>query len=73
MTLRSCCIIHVLAPLLLSACVAEQVARDASVSHDSAAVLIVENTAPVWTSGHGWRLDTVPQLSIGVVEGPLAT
>lgn len=33
--------------------------------HDSAGVAIVENTAPAWRPGGGWRIDPEPELVLG--------
>ena len=38
---------------------------------DSAGVLIVETTSPVWPPGTGWRLATEPTLTIGDESGDL--
>jgi len=38
---------------------------------DSAGVLIVESTSPVWPPGTGWRLATEPTLTIGDESGDL--
>jgi len=40
-----------------------------SVSRDSAGIRIIESRAPLWRAGSAWRLDPVPALSIGSVEG----
>ena len=40
---------------------------------DSAGVRIVENRAPAWTAGTGWRLADSPHLDLGALEGPAAT
>ncbi|MEW5927216.1 MAG: 6-bladed beta-propeller [Gemmatimonadota bacterium] len=40
------------------------------VVRDSAGVRIVENSAPAWKEGQGWRLSAEPALDIGMVEGP---
>jgi hypothetical protein len=37
---------------------------------DSAGVRIVENGAPAWKEGEGWRLAAEPALDIGMVDGP---
>ncbi|MGI9038328.1 MAG: hypothetical protein ACR2GQ_05660 [Gemmatimonadota bacterium] len=37
---------------------------------DSAGVTIVENHAPAWGPGDGWRLDTLPEVTIGAIDGP---
>ena len=36
---------------------------------DSAGITIIENTAPRWAEGEGWRVAAEPLLDIGVVEG----
>jgi hypothetical protein len=40
------------------------------VVRDSAGVRIVENAAPAWGEGEGWRLSAEPALDIGMVDGP---
>ena len=40
------------------------------VVRDSSGITIVENTAPVWPEGHGWRVAQESSLTIGVLEGP---
>ena len=40
------------------------------VVRDSAGVKIVENSAPSWKEGQGWRLSAEPALDIGMVDGP---
>jgi hypothetical protein len=40
------------------------------VVRDSAGVKIVENSAPAWKEGQGWRLSAEPALDIGMVDGP---
>lgn len=39
---------------------------------DSAGVTIVENHAPAWGPGEGWRLGPEPELTIGMLDGPPA-
>lgn len=39
-----------------------------SATADSAGVAIVTSTAPQWTAGSGWRVDTTPSLSIGEAD-----
>jgi hypothetical protein len=36
---------------------------------DSAGITIVENTAPLWGAGQGWRLSVAPVTEIGMLEG----
>jgi hypothetical protein len=36
---------------------------------DSAGITIVQNTAPRWAEGEGWRIADEPALDIGVVDG----
>ena len=36
---------------------------------DSAGIAIVENSAPLWAEGEGWKLSELPVLDIGVMEG----
>ncbi len=40
------------------------------VVRDSAGVRIVENSAPAWSEGSGWRLSAEPTLEIGMLDGP---
>ncbi|HEV2735173.1 MAG TPA: hypothetical protein VGV85_10055, partial [Longimicrobiaceae bacterium] len=40
------------------------------VVRDSAGVKIVENSAPAWGEGQGWRLAAEPALDIGMLDGP---
>jgi hypothetical protein len=40
------------------------------VVRDSAGVQIVENGAPAWKQGRGWRLSAEPALDIGMLDGP---
>ncbi len=40
------------------------------VVRDSAGVRIVENGAPAWGEGGGWRLSAEPVLDIGMLDGP---
>jgi hypothetical protein len=40
------------------------------VVRDSAGVRIVENSAPAWKEGEGWRLAAEPALDIGMLDGP---
>jgi hypothetical protein len=40
------------------------------VVRDSAGVRIVENAAPAWKEGEGWRLAAEPALDVGMVDGP---
>ncbi len=54
---------------LLAACGGD--ARAAGpVVRDSAGVKIVENSAPAWKEGEGWRLAAEPALDIGMLDGP---
>ncbi len=43
--------------------------RSTATVRDSAGIRIVENSGPLWPAGGGWRLDSVPALAIGVVQG----
>lgn len=43
---------------------------DGAVVRDSAGITIVENSAPAWAEGEGWRVTTDPLVSIGRVDGP---
>lgn len=50
---------------ILAAACADVGARQTATITDSAGVSIVESREPVWESGQGWRLDTVPAVRIG--------
>jgi hypothetical protein len=39
---------------------------------DSAGIEIVQSSAPAWSEGEAWQIDSVPLLSIGQVEGESA-
>jgi hypothetical protein len=41
------------------------------ISRDSAGIAIIENTAPQWGQGEGWRIEPEPILRIGAVDGPV--
>jgi len=56
--------------LLISGCASEN-ARTGPIVRDSAGVTIVENAAPRWADGEGWRLSPEPTLDIGVMDGEL--
>lgn len=45
-------------------------ASAAPVVRDSAGIMIVENTAPLWREGQGWRISDGPVLEIGMLDGP---
>jgi hypothetical protein len=49
-----------------SATAAEPVVRD------SAGITIVENHAPRWAEGEGWRVSAEPAVEIGMIDGPAA-
>jgi len=59
----------VLAPLALSACDRGATRASGPTLRDSAGIQIVENTAPQWPEGGGWRLAAQPLVEIGVLEG----
>ena len=59
----------VLAPLALSACDRGATRASGPTLRDSAGIQIVENTAPQWPEGRGWRLAAQPLVEIGVLEG----
>jgi hypothetical protein len=42
------------------------------VVRDSAGITIVENQAPRWRDGEGWRVSAEPVLEIGMIDGPEA-
>ena len=50
---------------MFAAACADVGARQTATITDSAGVSIVESHEPVWESGQGWRLDTVPAVRIG--------
>ena len=54
-----------------SACSAEEGRTRAleAVVRDSAGIEIVESPTPLWEEGEGWRVDSVPTLQIGLLEG----
>ncbi|MEP6590251.1 MAG: hypothetical protein ABJC19_03620 [Gemmatimonadota bacterium] len=58
----------VCAVLVLASCGGSRT-PDGRVERDSAGVTLVTSTVPAWQAGHGWRLDTTPQLSIGEATG----
>lgn len=39
------------------------------VVRDSAGIRIVQNAAPAWKTGQGWRVEAEPQVDVGVAEG----
>jgi hypothetical protein len=53
----------------LAACGGEGAGPSGAVIRDSAGIHIVENTAPLWAEGEGWKLSEKPVLSIGELEG----
>ncbi len=55
--------------LTLGACATDESRPDSPLVRDSAGVQIVENAAPRWPEGEGWRLSDRPILEIGVLEG----
>jgi hypothetical protein len=67
-------------PLLASAAISIAACGDAApaataaepVVRDSAGITIVENHAPLWAEGEGWRVSAEPVLEIGMIDGPEA-
>jgi hypothetical protein len=65
-------------PLLTVAAAALSACGDAApaataaepVVRDSAGITIVENDAPLWAEGDGWRLSSRPPVEIGMIDGP---
>ena len=55
--------------ILTTACGIEGREGSRVLIRDSAGIEIVENIAPAWTEGDGWRLSDEPVLTIGVLEG----
>ncbi|UCC73472.1 MAG: hypothetical protein JSV86_02610 [Gemmatimonadota bacterium] len=53
----------------LTACAGEGGRAGGAVVRDSAGIEIVENTAPKWPEGFGWRLSEEPTLEIGEPDG----
>jgi hypothetical protein len=60
--------------LILAACGDAPPATTAAepVVRDSAGITIVENHAPRWRDGEGWRISPAPVLEIGMIDGPAA-
>jgi len=58
-----------LTPVVISACRESDRASETVTFRDSAGVTIAENAGPSWVSGRAWRVDTVPELVIGVLDG----
>ena len=58
--------------LCLSACADQDRGTGSFSLQDSAGVRVATSNQPAWTSGAGWRVDTVPLLDIGTIEGDLA-
>jgi hypothetical protein len=50
-------------------CVGESGAPAGQVVRDSAGITVVENLAPRWKAGEGWRLSEAPLVRIGAIEG----
>jgi len=59
-----------LSALIVVAACSGEVPESNAVVRDSAGITIVENAAPVWPEGRGWRVADDPSLTIGVLEGP---
>jgi hypothetical protein len=57
-----------LAPLAWG-CAEESGAPVGHVVRDSVGITVVENAAPRWGAGEGWRLSEAPMVRIGAVEG----
>jgi hypothetical protein len=55
--------------LVSTGCRTESVRATHATVRDSAGVQIVENPAPAWPAGTGWRLSAEPLASIGTVDG----
>lgn len=56
--------------VLAVACVSsDRTTAGAALVRDSAGVRVVENVAPAWGAGEGWRLSDEPVLEIGLLEG----
>lgn len=49
----------------LAACGGSDADRYSSTTHDSSGVTIVSSDAPAWPTTDGWRVDAVPQLTVG--------
>ena len=60
-----------IAGLLAVGCGGSGVTRSGVTRSDSAGVEIVQNDAPAWAEGAGWRLSAEPRLEIGRAEGDL--
>ena len=57
--------VSALAALQLTACDGASDATAGTVRRDSAGIEIVESERPRWRDGRGWRVDSVPSLTIG--------
>ncbi|HEX6038825.1 hypothetical protein [Longimicrobium sp.] len=55
--------------VISAACGERMDARADAAPRDSAGIRIVESARPVWDASAGWRVDSVPALQIGSVEG----
>lgn len=62
-------IVPLIAAATLTACGPDSPSHGEAVVRDSAGVRIVENSAPAWREGEGWRMSDEPILEIGVLEG----
>jgi hypothetical protein len=57
--------------LLTSICLTNAIAPPVPAqSRDSAGIRIVENSAPAWTAGNAWRVDTTPTFRAVLASGP---
>jgi len=73
-----CCTLHrpaVIAVLAVSIALAGcgregTSAGDLATATDSAGILVIHNTAPVWQAGEEWHLEPEPTLDIGEEHGP---
>ncbi len=59
----------VLAGGFSAACAPDSGSSGGFAQRDSAGIRIVENSAPAWSEGEGWRLSDEPTLEIGVLDG----
>ncbi len=54
----------------LLACCRSEPAKVAFATRDSAGVVLVESSAPLWTQESAWQLGASPQVTIGTADGP---
>jgi hypothetical protein len=62
--------VGVLQVLCALGCSGGEVQGPGSIVRDSAGVLIVESSSPLWNEGAGWQITDEPLLRIGVEDGP---